>query len=302
MTNIAHNLENVKAYVPPIRPTDITARQLSWLAERIEKGKSGPFVEIVAITPEIAKRLLELNDGNRPINERLIAEISADIENNRWELNGETIVVSSVGLLNDGQHRLEAVLRTQKTIQSAIMFGVVRESRMTVDMGRQRTAANFLAMSGATHATHSASITKLLILFESNIYDAGRGGVNNPTKQAIRLYYKNHRKEIIAAIDALKGEKFTRNVGMTPLAVAHIITNRANKEDAAVFFSRALTGVSIKQNDPILFLRQRFMEKNVGLRTHERLETLLRYWNAWKSGRKISKAIPREGAYPKVID
>jgi hypothetical protein len=296
---------DIVSNVAPLKPTDTTSRQLSWFAERVEKGKVEPFVEIVAITPEVAKRMLELNDGNRPLNERLLAEISADIEAGRWALNGETIIISKEGLLNDGQHRLEAVIRTQTTIQSAVMFGVEREARMTVDMGRQRTAGNFLAMTGATHSNHAAAIAKLLILFEKGKYSPSNGAAKDklgtPTKQEIRRYYQIHRKRIIAAIDALAHEKFTRTVGLTPLAAAYVILTKLNLEEAAVFFARVLDGTSLKPHDSILWLRARFVaEQKKRLNPHEKLELILRHWNRWRSGSKVSRHITREGVYPVV--
>lgn len=289
--------------VAPIKATDTTGRQLSWLAERVEKGKQEPFVEIVAITPQIAQRLLELNDGNRPINERLIAEISADIEANLWVLNGETIIISRDGLLNDGQHRLEAVLRTQTTIQSAIMFGVSREARMTVDMGRQRTAGNFLAMTGATHSNAAAAIAKQLILYETGRYSHGSrtGSKPPPTKQEIRRYYARHRKPIVAALEMFANERFTRAAGLTPLGSSHVILTRLNMEEAAVFFTRILDGANLKPHDPILWLRSRFTDKSDRSEGYEKLELILRHWNAWRSGRKLSRTIKREGCYPTVL-
>lgn len=64
----------------PAKATDTKHRELSWFADRVEKGRKAPYVEITTVTPTIAARLLEANDGNRPLNEKLVGEISADIE------------------------------------------------------------------------------------------------------------------------------------------------------------------------------------------------------------------------------
>lgn len=295
---------DIVSNVAPLKPTETIQRQLSWLSEHIERGRREPFAEIVAITPEIARRLLELNESNRGINQKLLAEITDDIEKGNWELNGETIIISKDGYLNNGQHRLLAIVTTGKTLRTLVFFGATRESRMTVDMGRPRSAGNFLAMAGVKNAFNSAAISRLLILYEAGIYEGVRAGYQSPTKQAIRKYYDAHRKEIEGAIEAVKGEKFSRLIGTTPLCAAHVIIHRLTQEGAAVFFCQLLSGSdgnkALSKTNPIIWLRSRFMVKKVDLRSFERLESILRYWNAWRSEQQLHGPIPRKGSYPKV--
>lgn len=294
MTNIA-----------PICPIDTKHRELSWFSERVDKGRKEPYVEITTVTPQIAKRLLEANDGNRPLSENLIAEIAADIEHGHWVLNGETIIVSKDGQLNDGQHRLEAVMRTDRSIQTAIMWGVPREARLTVDMGRQRTAGNFLAMTGVTHSNDAAALSRILINYSAGRFSTGGGknggGYIAVTKAEIRSFYNQNRKAISAALGETVNHKFAKLVGITPMAAAHFILHKANYVEAVVFFARLLDGANLKQGDPILFLRERlFASKKDRLRPFEKLELILRHWNSWRRGKKLSKAVQRDGAYPKV--
>jgi len=290
----------------PTKPTDTKDRELSWLSERVEKGRKGPFVEITAITPTIAKRLLELNDGNRNLSEKLVQEIAADIEHGFWTLNGETIIVSKDGLLNDGQHRLEAVVRTGIAIQSAVMFGVAREARMTVDMGRQRTPGNFLSMAGTIHANEAAAVSKLLIFYEKGIFTSNGSTTqvkpgSQPTKQEIRDFYHRHQKDIDSAIRETINQKFSVLAGKTPIGAAYYILHNKNPVQAGVFFARLFDGANLKQNDSILWLRSRMMaERKSRLRGHEKLEIILRHWNRWRNDGKVTRNIPREGFYPKV--
>lgn len=288
----------------PRRATDTTNREISWFAQRVEKGRAEPFVEIVTITPTIAARLLEMNDGNRPINERLVREIAADIEHGFWQLNGETIIVSKDGLLNDGQHRLEAVIRTGRAIQIAVMFGVDRSARMTVDMGAQRSASNFLAMNNVAYATHAAAVTKALIYFEKGIYSTGGGiksSVTPPTKQEIRAYYEKNKRRIDAAIHELVNDKFIKNAGATAFIACYVILHKINAVECGVFFQRICDGANLKSTDSILWLRARFTSDWKKRRhVNERIEMILRHWNRWRLGAKLSRQIPLEGSFPKI--
>ena len=284
----------------PEKATDTKHRELSWFSDRVERARKEPFTEIVTITPTIAKRLLEANADNRPMNERAVAEIAADIEHGYWVLNGETIIVSKEGHLNDGQHRLEAIVRSGCSVQSAVMWGIARAARMTIDMGRPRTGANFLTMSGVTNSNNVAAVVRTLILYERGALNVSRVG-RAITKQDILAHYNQHQREINSAISLVVNDKFCRSMGSTPIAAAHVILNRANKTEAVVFFARLMDGANLKQHDAILALRNRL----VGMRTDrlsatEKLETILRYWNAWRHGSKTLRSIPREGVYPKV--
>jgi hypothetical protein len=290
-----------KNNVAPLRATDTTHRELSWFSQRVEKGREAPFVEITTVTPAIAARLLEANDGNRPVNDRLVMEIAADIEHGFWRLNGETIIVSREGLLNDGQHRLEAVMRTGTPIQTAIMYGVDRETRMTVDMGKVRSAGNFLSMDGAAHSNNTASVVKTVIDYQHGIIRAGGSGGMAPTKQEIRDFYLKNKKRIDASVAHATSEKFGRVGGVTPIAAAHFILMKQNEAEAAVFFARLFDGANLKANDPILWLRNRLMsERKNWIRATEKLEIILRYWNRWRLGVKMTRQISREGVYPRI--
>ena len=287
--------------VAPAKATDTTHRELSWFAERVEKARHAPYVEIVTVTPTIAARLLETNDGNRPISERLVQEIAADIEHGFWQLNGETIIVSKDGLLNDGQHRLEAVIRTGQPIQTAVMFGVERSARMTIDMGKQRTAGNFLAMDGALHSNVSASASRLLLMHQHGVFNSSGRGNYQPTKQEIRQYYTRNKKALTNAISELANDKFIATGGVTPFVAAHVLLHRANAVEASVFFQRVCDGANLKAHDPILWLRSRMtLERKNKLKAPEKLEIILRHWNRWRVGSRMTRNITREGAYPEI--
>ena len=47
--------------------------ELSWFVERVERARrEGSFSEPADITPDIARRLLDANDSNRPVKQRLV--------------------------------------------------------------------------------------------------------------------------------------------------------------------------------------------------------------------------------------
>jgi hypothetical protein len=138
----------------------------SWLIEAINRGRSEAFCDIAEIGADDARLLLGNNPENRALNVRLLSKLASDLVGGRWQFNGESIVVASSGELNDGQHRLEAVLQTGIPIRSVIAFGVPRESRATLDMGRVRSMADQLAVAGVASAALVSAIARVVMGWE----------------------------------------------------------------------------------------------------------------------------------------
>jgi len=147
------------------------ARAKSWLDHQIRRmATDGVFTETVTVTPELAELLLARNPANRAVYRSKVGEYAAAILRGDWDLNGEPIIISDTGELNDGQHRLNAVLLSNTAIRSIFVFGVTRSSRNTVDLGAKRTAGDILGMSGVPDATYVAVMVKFIINYEAKMH------------------------------------------------------------------------------------------------------------------------------------
>src|SRR5688572_23502672 len=127
------------------------------LRARFQIGDGRPVSDIVGITPDIATALLEQNPENRHVSQRQVELFAEDMRHNRWKLNGEAIIIARDGQLNDGQHRLWAVIAAEKTVDMLVVYGVERDTRDTLDMGRQRTSADVLSMEGVKQSGTAAT-------------------------------------------------------------------------------------------------------------------------------------------------
>lgn len=277
-------------------------RELSWLAQRIAKSRDGVFSEIATITPSIAKHILDQNADNRNIRQKIVDRIASDIAGGMWDLNGEAIIVAKSGELNDGQHRLSAIIQANKAVQSNIIFGVDRNSRFTVDMGAVRTTGDFLGMEGAKYRTHAAACAKLLLMFRKGLYgSSGNGSLSDFTSTAIRAEYWKNQKDVDSAVADIINEVFLKQYGGSALIAAHVLIYRANGSEAAFFFNKLATGDQLPRGSAILALRAKMMEvKADRLRPWEKLEIFLRYWNAWRSGVKVQRALSIRRSWPEV--
>ena len=288
-----------KKVIAPKRAEDLTHRDLSWFASRVERGQKEVFVEIVTVTPEIAKRILETNVDNRLVNQAQVRQIADDIANGRYVLNGETIIISKDAMLNDGQHRLEAVVLAKLPIQTAMMFGVDRKARFTVDMGRQRKTGDFLKMNGVTNYTNCAATANLLGVYERGAY---RVDVAQLTKQNVIKIYAQYKDEIDDAVHCMRGRKIMRAGGVSPFAVAYIILGRLDRFKRDEFFDALATGADLGIDSPILALRARLMTTaSEKLRQWVKLELILKHWNAWRKNETVKRQLSISGTYPKLV-
>ena len=289
--------------VAPKRGVNLEHRNLSWFAQRVERGRNEIFSEIVTITPEIAKRLLEQNNDNRKMKERVIKAIAQDIKNGHWKLNGESLIVTCDGELNDGQNRLMAIVRAGLPVPSLVVFGVTRDSRLTVDMGAARSVAEFLSMTGNMNAIRFASMARLHLSFlESNGKSYNKGTM--ATRQDVIEQFEENKDEFIVAYRETGSLKFSYSVsGRAFIPVAYMNIHRIDSINCGLFFEKLASGADLAATDPILWLRQKLYEiinTKQSLRSEQKLEYVLRYWNAWASGAKMKSHIKLTGTYPKI--
>lgn len=132
-------------------------------------------VSIERITPDVARKMLEANVGNR---DKKKEPLTYAIKNGEWKLNGETVAFSWDGVLRDGQNRLMAIIEAGIPVDTVVVRGVDPESQITMDSGTKRTLSDFLKMAGYKNYKQVATIGAALCRVDET-------GLNS-------AYYKNH--------------------------------------------------------------------------------------------------------------
>lgn len=82
-------------------------------------------IERRIITPQIAEELLKTNVDNRPRNLNRVHYFMKILESGKWDKEDSSLQIQDDGKLLDGQHRLTAIMRTGKTVESQVI--VVRK-------------------------------------------------------------------------------------------------------------------------------------------------------------------------------
>ena len=128
----------------------------------LTKKRSNLSVELVYITPEVAKRYLMQNTKNRKQSTRNIQFLVEQMKKGLFLENGESIVFDKYGSLTDGQHRLFSIVVSGKSYYIPVVRGVESSTMATYDTGKNRTAADVLGLNGFKNTQSLSTIIKLI--------------------------------------------------------------------------------------------------------------------------------------------
>jgi hypothetical protein len=100
------------------------------------------------VTPDMARKMLSRNEGNRTISKRTVTAYASDMAAGRWDEYAFNPVIFDInGRLKDGQHRLAAVVKSGGTVGMWIA-DLPTDAGDIYDRGRARTAKNILELRG----------------------------------------------------------------------------------------------------------------------------------------------------------
>lgn len=106
------------------------------------------YAEFVMITPAMARTMLEhlwnREEGNRGHKAKLSAAYQRDILNDNWIPSNEGIAIDLNGDVFDGQHRLNAIVNSNKQYPMWVIWNVLNEAKLVVDSGAKRNVSEKL--------------------------------------------------------------------------------------------------------------------------------------------------------------
>lgn len=305
-----HEVEQMEAVAARLPERNVIPAQFStvsdnrklgiWLeklvADSLAKGK--PVAQMVKLTPELASVLLERNPANRKINETAVERYAYEMIGNSWVFNGEPMIVSDTGELNDGQHRCAAVVKSGKAIDIILIVGVPRATRTTLDQGRARTAGDYLSMEGHHN-------TNILAAAAQHAWQFDNYGMLNPRTMVGRAT----KSEVLKFVDANPGLRRSLEIfsmknsrglgGQALLGFCHFAIGKVGRpEDVDTFFLALTEGVNLGRGHPALYVRTRMMSLIKDRDTNAKAELIFRAWNAWRKGQKLDKVWLQGGVLP----
>jgi hypothetical protein len=259
------------------KPKKPDAGTIFWFDQCVERGKSEVFSEATVLNPGLAAELLKRNPDNRNIRQTKVLQYEADMRSGRWAFNGEPVIISKEGLINDGQHRLRAMVEANTTLPMLFVFGVDREARLTVDQGAARSAGDYLGMEGVENSAVAASIGRLVIAIERERH-ARLYRESSVTNVEIRKRVHGDNKVVEAAHYAMTTYKYTRAFAPPGvIGAAFYLLSEVHPDDAKEFMDRVCIGEELRRDDPAYAVRNALLGLGRGQKG-AKLEAIFRGW------------------------
>jgi len=252
----------------------------------------------VEITPDIAREMLESNTSNRPLNALHVKELAQEMTLGRWVSNGDTIVFDVKGALMDGQHRLEAIIRSGTKQQVLVVYGVGSDAFLTKDRGRLRRPSDMFAIAGEKNYVQLSHAVAKCIQIETEWLTKKPFRYNpNP---AISYDWLNRNRDIV---NFMEGYNHRIVTVACRVAISYLYSKKGY--DLSSFFESVQTGAGLNIDNPALVLRNKMQEYKrkgtaVGIR-FEIISTILAA-NAWLKNKPLKRInCVTEIAYPLPI-
>ncbi len=96
------------------------------------------------ITPELAETWLKANEGNRVLRQSKVLELAEMMERGAWRLTHQGVAFSPNGRLLDGQHRLQAIVLSGRTVEMMVTHGIDEDAYKVMDIHGKRSLADNL--------------------------------------------------------------------------------------------------------------------------------------------------------------
>jgi len=129
----------------------------------------GTDVQVVVVTPSLAKEWLTYNSRNRKVGQVYVDQYASDMSKNMWVFNGDAIVFGVKDgevILLDGQKRLLACVKSGSNFRTLVVKGLPDTVQSSIDQGQIRSAAQqfqLLGLSQKRH-THITAVIRAIIL------------------------------------------------------------------------------------------------------------------------------------------
>jgi hypothetical protein len=245
------------------------------------------------IGKEEAINYLSLNKKNRPLRQVIVDNYALEMKRGNWRKNtGEGIKFCKKGFLIDGQHRLSAILQSDKKFNMLVIYDIEENVFDVLDTGKNRGASDVFALSEIPNYAQTSTIVKEYISFsESRFYKTtAREILDLSNSGLLKKYNENpNRFNENTKLAQKFSNKLNRVMSVTNIGSFLLMFSYKNENEAIDFFER-LCG--IKHNDVIVIdLLLDFLIKdkisNKKSSTNLKYAYIIKTWNAYRLKKEL---------------
>ena len=221
-----------------------------------------PYTFLMEITPALAEKWLESNTKNRPRSGTNINFIVNQIKTDKWQVNGDTIKFDKKGKLADGQHRLWAIVLAEKPVKTYVCVGLPEEAFNTIDLGKNRTASDVLAIEGYKNWVNAASIANFIILWDKGRRkDAFRNKSKAVDHDDLLNWCRSHQ-EFGDFVNKVSTKYANSDKLLKPKMIGGLLwlMQKIDHDFAWSFWDSLMNGVNIGGDSSLRFIRKRLIQ------------------------------------------
>ena len=246
-----------------------------------------PRIELVNVTPDLARFWLTQNRSNRGIRRPVWKAYARDMEAGAWKLTAETIKLSPTGTLLDGQHRLTAVTESGATVPMFVAYNVDEDAQAAMDSGAKRTASDALGLNGISNAAIVAAAARIALGVAFAPESIGR---YTATHSEVLDWVDDHPAVHDAA--AFVSNIGNRIKGCRPSMAAYTLVTlgEIDAEQAYNFWQAVADQAGDYPGDPVVALARRFSEayrEREQLSHYAQLSMIYRAWNNRRGNKQM---------------
>ena len=241
----------------------------------------------IEINPIVAQRLLKDNVGNRKPSERAVLMYAKDMEEGRWKTNtGDTIKISKTNRLLDGQHRLLAIIKSNKTYEFTIAYNVPDDVFDVIDTNKNRSKNDVFTIAKIPNSSACSSIiNSYLSLKKGNSTSEGKLSTGITNTIILDKYNENEQYwQDVAKFSVKIYNSFAKILPVATIGSFYALFSDINPQDAREFFNQVGTGENITNNS-ISLLRKALLNDRVSSRkitTRHKNALIIKSWNAFR--------------------
>lgn len=260
---------------------------------------SQPHFAIEVVDPEKARVFLRANYHNRKFIQSSIETFSEDMEKDNWKFTGATIKIDKDGKLLDGQHRLAAIIRTQKAQDLAIMYNLEPDCFTVIDTGSTRRGKDVFSIQGELNCYMLASACRMYYLYDNALFLTKRWLKRRVTNNNLLNTLALHPglRESVHIVTCSK--VFKSLVSPSMIAFCYYLFHQINEKDADTFFTQIETGAEIQAGSAVLKLRDKFLrnkaDRNYTINTIYACAITIKAWNAFRHGETVNNLTFQQG-------
>jgi hypothetical protein len=257
------------------------------------------ILDVETITPNEAEAWLRKSEGQiqRTPSSALVAKLAHAITAGQWQLTHQGIALDDAGVVLDGQHRLQAIIRAGIPVQMIVARGVDPDTFGAMDTGRSRNTGDALKIAGYTNGPLVAAAARYLLAYDRAVgttFSLRTFTREVTTIDVLNLLETERGQNVMHAAsvaERIAYRGFSRPGFRTWMTAGIVVLHEGPPADELVleFLERMHDGAGLPAGSPMLALR-RYLMSDAGLvriahgyRGDVGIAVTIKAFNAWNA-------------------